>query len=141
MPQNRIAIVGARPPQGKGDAPPSAEELEQWLMILSDLYAELNRIWREDEPSLIVSGGALGVDEYAAAVMKRAGQKVVVFLPDYDKYAPRVAPLERNKLIAQNCDVMHAWPAPWSTGTHHATNQARSLGKTVIVHTPWELPF
>lgn len=85
------------------------------------------------DDAIVVSGGADGVDDAAAAAARARGLEVVEHLPDYKKYSGKLAPLIRNKLIVEDCDVLVAFPAPWSTGTWHAVRLAKDAGKEVDV--------
>ena len=69
--------------------------------------------------------------------------KIAHFLPDYknddmvrkfgrDRW-PKMAPLERNKRIAEACDCMIAFSVNHSSGTKHVTDYAKTIGKRVLV--------
>lgn len=85
------------------------------------------------EGSVVVSGGAQGVDAVAAHQARTRGLEVVEHLPDYGRHGAKMAPLVRNILIVDDSDEIVAFPAPWSTGTWHAIGEARSREKTVCV--------
>lgn len=70
------------------------------------------------ECTLIVSGGAVGVDTFAREASKVLGIELVEFLPDYDKYG-KTAPLVRNITISQNIDLLIAFWDTKSRGTYH----------------------
>lgn len=53
-------------------------------------------------PDTIVSGGAKGADTYAGEFAKKKGLKLIEYFPNYEKYG-KGAPLERNKLIVDEC--------------------------------------
>jgi predicted Rossmann fold nucleotide-binding protein DprA/Smf involved in DNA uptake len=83
----------------------------------------------------IISGGALGVDSLAERYAKENHIDVNVIKPDYGKYKDcqkKQAPLDRNKLIADKCDIMIAFIQNNSSGSIHATTCAKKLNK--IVH-------
>jgi len=79
----------------------------------------------------VVSGGAKGIDAFAEHLAELKGWPITIFRPDYSRYEGRVAPLVRNRQIAEYCDVMLAFPSAESRGTHHVVNLARKLGKSV----------
>ncbi len=85
------------------------------------------------DESVIVSGGAEGVDKVAALQARQRGLEVVEHLPDYKLHAAKMAPLVRNILIVDDSDEITAFPAPWSTGTWHAISVARDKDKAVCV--------
>ena len=84
----------------------------------------------------VISGGAKGVDSsaYAAAVV--CGIKNICFLPDRKKYPGFLfakACLERNKKIAETCDILLAVWDGKSKGTLNTIEIARSLEKAVFI--------
>jgi len=76
----------------------------------------------------VVSGGAKGVDKVAAAYAKENGNKLVEFLPEYDKYG-RAAPIVRNKKIVDYADKIIAFWDGQSKGTYSVIEYARKTGK------------
>ncbi len=76
----------------------------------------------------IVSGGARGVDTYAAEYAQKNGLKLTVFLPEYTIYG-RVAPIVRNKSIVEYADKVVAFWDGSSRGTHSVIMYARKIGK------------
>ena len=70
-------------------------------------------------PDVIVSGGAKGADTYAREFARKKGIKLIEYFPNYDKYG-KGAPLERNKLIVDNCDCVLAFWDGQSHGTKFA---------------------
>lgn len=128
--RRRVAIVGARPPR----APGVSRQWDVWLAIERDVRAFLVRLDRDGLE--IVSGGALGVDSIARAFARSESVPLREHLPDYDRHGIR-APLLRNALIVKDADEVHAWPAPWSRGTHDTIGKAREAGKKLVVHEPW----
>lgn len=102
--------------------------------------AQLDDVWRLmlsfPKGTVVVSGGARGIDAYAVLCAQALGLSVEVFRPEYDRYEGNLAPLIRNRKIAQRCDAMHAWPGPKSRGTYHAIEMARLLKRRVIEHRP-----
>jgi len=83
--------------------------------------------------SLIVSGGARGIDTLAERYADKHGIPKLIFFPDYKKYG-RVAPLVRNKLIVDNADVVIAFWDGASRGTKHAIDYATSQNIKVMLH-------
>lgn len=87
--------------------------------------------------TVLVSGGARGVDSWAADEAVKAGLPApIVIKPDYNGKAlweRKRAPLERNLvLVAEASRVVAFWSgAPTSTGTVHAVKHALKLGRPV----------
>ena len=67
-------------------------------------------------PDAIVSGGAVGADANARDFDKKRGLKLIEYYPDYARYG-KAAPLERNKLIVEECDCLLAFWDGVSRGT------------------------
>lgn len=82
--------------------------------------------------SVVISGGARGVDRAAAEAAKQAGHALVEHLPDYGTHGKR-APLVRNALIVEDCDRLVAFWDGASTGTMHTVGLARKAGKPVEI--------
>ena len=81
---------------------------------------------------ILISGGALGVDQAAESEAIKRGIQLMIFHPDYGRY-PRNATLVRNQEIAEACDLLIAFWDGISTGTSHAVRCARRLNKPVTV--------
>jgi predicted Rossmann fold nucleotide-binding protein DprA/Smf involved in DNA uptake len=122
----RYAIVGGRPPK----APASKDDIAHFERVLQHVREYVNTL---PDDAVVISGGAIGVDAAAAAAARARGLEVVEHLPDYKMYTGRMAPLVRNRLIVEDCDVLVAFPAPWSTGTWHAVRLASDAKKEVSV--------
>ena len=129
----RVAIVGTRPPEKRRDS-------EEWqiyeaiIVEVSLLFAQL----RDMGPFILVSGGAKGVDSVGARLARGSeGMGLIVHEPDYVRYEARQAPLKRNPLIVSDADEMHAFPSPWSRGTHHAIGLMLKAKKPCVVYENW----
>ena len=86
-----------------------------------------------DEDTL-VSGGAPGIDTYAAELAGMLGRRRLVIRPDYGAVNnKKMAPLVRNHSIAMACDEMLAVWDGWSRGTAFAIACAVARGKRVEV--------
>lgn len=122
----RYAIVGGRPPR----SPASDRDVAHFVRVLQHVRDYVSTL---PDDAVVVSGGADGVDDAAAAAARARGLEVVEHLPDYKTHSGKMAPLVRNRLIVEDCDVLVAFPAPWSTGTWHAVRLARDAKKQVDV--------
>lgn len=94
----------------------------------------------------VISGGAEGADSLAARwVEEHNGEHfnwlyqhdpitLTVIRPDYDRYLPAQAPLIRNGLIAEQCDMMLAfWTGEPKSGTRNAIGHATRLKKPTMI--------
>jgi hypothetical protein len=83
--------------------------------------------------SVVVAGGAGGIDTVAEQTAKLFSIPVEVFPPDYERYPPQVAPLRRNQAMALVCHrAVFFWDGV-STGTWHAMKEVRKRGKPLEV--------
>ena len=114
--KTKLAIVGTRKP---------SLSYKEWEKIL------LQEVSPSDL-SLIVSGGAAGIDTYAKIFAGRHHIPLMEFLPDYSKFGIK-APLIRNTKIIKEASKVIAFPSEGSRGTFHAISEARRLKKTVVV--------
>lgn len=113
----KVAIIGTRY---------ISYRYEDWLkMLMNVIDFDINTI------DMVISGGAIGVDEYAQTFAQRHGLPILIFYPDYKKYR-RTAPLIRNTQIVEAADLIIATTKPRSVGTVHAIEEAERLGKPVI---------
>lgn len=86
----------------------------------------------------VVSGGCRGVDTWAREAAMARRMNYVEHLPRLAPGMPRDEVVEayyaRNRLIAEDCDVLHAFVAPDRTGgTENAIKHAKAAGVKVIV--------
>lgn len=109
----RVAVVGSR---GYADL----DEVRAYVRSLP-------------EGTIIISGGAKGVDAAAEEAGGRRGHVVESYRPDYVTHGGKLAPIMRNKTIAERCDRMVAFYDGNSRGTAHAIECATKLGKPVEV--------
>ena len=80
----------------------------------------------------IVTGGARGVDTYAAEYAERHGIPLTLFHPDYKRYG-RGAPILRNREIIEHADcVVAIWDGK-SRGTKNVIEECRKKGIEVKV--------
>lgn len=87
--------------------------------------------------TVVVSGGARGVDEAAEEEARLCGLPVPeIHYPDYKTHGRYLAPKMRNIAIARSCDRMAAFIHNMSGGTLHAIGCAVVFGKPVEVRTP-----
>lgn len=114
--KKKVAIVGTRTP--------SISYAEWEKLLLTEVEV--------DEISLVVSGGAQGIDTYAKLFAGRHHIPLMEYLPDYSKYGIK-APLRRNTQIIKEASLVIAFPNADSRGTLHVISEARKMKKTVKV--------
>ena len=76
----------------------------------------------------IVSGGAKGIDECAAAFAATHDLKLTEFLPQYERYK-RGAPIIRNQQIVEYADLVMAFWDGKSKGTLSVIRYCEKMGK------------
>jgi hypothetical protein len=113
----RIAIVGSRDIGCEIDR---CEEVGDFLDTLP-------------RDTVIVSGGAPGMDRIGIQLAKNRKMPTEVFSADWNRYGKRAGFL-RNQTIVDNCDEVHAWHDGKSRGTAHTIELARRAGKPVTIH-------
>lgn len=94
-----------------------------------DIEAQLKYI-----PDTIISGGARGADTLAREFAQKHNLNLVEYLPEYDKYPPKIAPLKRNELIVDACDCLLAFWDGTSRGTKFTIDLAVKKGKPVKIY-------
>jgi len=83
--------------------------------------------------SLIVSGGAKGIDTLAEKYADKNDIPKLIFLPDYKKHG-KIAPLIRNRQIVDNADIVIAFWNGFSSGTKFTIDYAKKCGKKIVVY-------
>lgn len=111
----RIAIVGSR------DYP----------------AADLVRAYVEQLPrdSVVISGGATGVDSWAVEVAQTCGLPVEVFPADWARLGRKAGPLRNGQIVAAADRVVAFWNGR-SRGTLNTIVQGVRAGRHVIVYGP-----
>ncbi|MBQ8907279.1 MAG: hypothetical protein IJY71_01670 [Clostridia bacterium] len=81
-----------------------------------------------EETTMIISGGANGVDAIAETYADKKRLSKLILRPRYDLYG-RAAPLKRNEEMVELCDmVLVVWDGT-SKGTRHTIQYAEKVGK------------
>ena len=89
-------------------------------------------VYLPKECTEIVSGGAMGVDRYAAHYARKHGLLLKEFLPEYQKYG-RAAPIIRNRAIVDYADSVLAFWDGISRGTQSVINYCKKQNKLCTV--------
>jgi len=93
--------------------------------------------------TLVISGGALGVDQLAVKTAKIRGLQTKVFRPNWKpdgKTLDKTAGFKRNKLIVAAAEVVIAFWLPPSNGTRNSIDLTLDAGKGLRVVTPEHKP-
>ena len=83
-------------------------------------------------PSLIISGGAIGVDQCAKKYANGNNIPLLEILPDYNKFG-KIAPIIRNRQIVNQCDQLLIYWNGKSTGTKSVIDYAKKKNKKVHI--------
>lgn len=111
----RIAIVGSRDY-------PVMDAVNQFVQSLP-------------ADTVVVSGGARGVDREAARAAKRRGLRTLIFLADWNTYGRR-AGMIRNEQIVDHADQVVAFWDGRSPGTANTIQRARRKGLPIRIVRP-----
>lgn len=87
------------------------------------------------ETTMLVSGGAVGVDTLAEEYAKQHGLPIRVIRPNYELYG-RKAPLFRNRQIVECADLVIALWDGSSSGTAYTVDYAHERGVPVRLYIP-----
>nr|DAI89445.1 MAG TPA: Protein of unknown function (DUF2493) [Caudoviricetes sp.] len=104
----KIAVIGSR-------------SFNAYVYFCDKLEHLIQNIKEEIE---FYSGGAKGADSLIKRYCEEKGYKITEFLPEYDKYPPKVAPLKRNHQIVEAVDMLVAFTTG-SSGTAYTINLAK----------------
>lgn len=81
------------------------------------------------ETTMIISGGARGIDTCAREYAQAHNVPIREIKPDYARYKRKYAPLQRNQLIIAEADMVLAIWDGQSTGTAGVIERCREIGK------------
>ena len=85
------------------------------------------------KPSLVISGGAIGVDSIGEQWAKKNNIEIQIFKPDWVKYGKR-AGFIRNEDIIKNCDgCLAIWDGE-SNGTKHDIELCEKYKKELLIY-------
>ena len=89
-------------------------------------------VWEQDRTTVIVSGGASGVDNIAVAEAKRLGMPYEVHLPDWQRYGRRAGAIRNQQIVDASHEVVAFWDGK-SPGTKITMDMAKVAGKRLRV--------
>ena len=121
----KVAIVGSRPP---------SFDDQDWEWRVKRLVK--SKVMDLDDDDIVVSGGARGVDQYAADAAGSCGLIRVVVHPAWVNRHGRqdkTAGFRRNSIIIDLADEVWAFWDGKSRGTKDSIDKARAAGKPVKV--------
>lgn len=98
----------------------------------SDLAQVTSYVATLPPDSIVISGGARGVDQQAEEAARARGLQVIVHKPDWDKYG-RMAGIVRNRLIVEEADTLVAFWDGKSRGTKSSIDLANEKGIPVVI--------
>ena len=97
-------------------------------------YLNLDLYLDKDNIGQIISGGANGVDTLAEKWAKKNNIEFLAFLPQYEVYGGKYAPIERDKdMVAASDKVVAFWDGK-SAGTKFTIEYAAKLSCPVYLH-------
>lgn len=95
--------------------------------LMKEKFLELRNI------DCIISGGARGADTLAEQIAKEFNLELKVFPAEWNKFG-KSAGIIRNTIIAENSDIILAFPIGKSIGTWDTIKKARNLNKKVYIY-------
>lgn len=96
--------------------------------------SDLENIFIQHPEATWIHGGAIGFDSQVESFAVEHGIKTEIIKPDYKTYYKKQAPLERNKIIVNECDLLVClFDGRKSGGTYFTLNFARKVGKNISI--------
>ncbi len=84
--------------------------------------------------TLIISGGARGIDKKSREYAKKHHILIYEILPEYNIYG-RAAPLRRNDIVINCADIVVAFWDGKSHGTKYVIEKCKEIKKPIAVYT------
>lgn len=85
--------------------------------------------------TIVISGGAVGVDRIAVKAAERLGLRVQIFYPEWDRFGKMAGLIRNGKIVAEADKIIAFWDGR-SSGTKDTLDKARKAGKPFEVITP-----
>ncbi len=94
----------------------------------------IEQVLDEMNPELVISGGAIGIDQMAVAEARKRSIKIHEFLPKERKWGGLHGFRARNEKIAEACDILVSIRSTKAKtfGSGWTANYAQKIGKKVI---------
>ena len=80
------------------------------------------------DDTIVITGGADGVDSIAEGAARKRGLEVIIYRPDWDTFGRAAGPI-RNRKIVNDCDKLVAFWDGSSAGTKNSISLASKDGK------------
>ncbi len=109
----RIAVVGSR-------EYPRLDEVRQFVR-------------EQERTTVIISGGALGVDDAAVKEARRLGMPYEIYLAHWHKHGRSAGPIRNREIVERADEVVAFWDGK-SRGTKNTIDTAKALGKPCRVY-------
>jgi hypothetical protein len=94
------------------------------------------------KPTMLISGGAKGVDTGAEAWAKENGIEIKRFLPDWKKYGKKAGMLRNTTMLNEGADILIVIWDGKSSGSKHMLTKARERGQNNLfahdIYTHWD---
>lgn len=87
---------------------------------------------KDDSPHVIMSGGCRGADKLGERYAEEKGYELRCFAAEWSRLGKAAGPL-RNKIMAEEADVVICFWDGKSSGTKSMIELARALGKSVVI--------
>lgn len=114
----KVAIVGGREYSSE----------EHYAIVIR----EIQKVYRQEEVSAIVSGGAMGSDTLAERFAHQFNVPMEIYPAEWGKYG-KTAGFKRNSDIVREADVIFAFWNMKSSGTKDTVSKAKASGKPLYV--------
>lgn len=101
---------------------------------LDEVKAYVNRL---PDDSVIVSGGAEGVDTAAVEAAEARGLVSLVFLPDWPRFGKKAAYIRNDEIVRAADQVVAFWDGK-SKGTANSIELAKEQHKPLMIFHPIE---
>ena len=108
-------------------------ELKVGIVGSRRLDFEIDESYLPMNTTLIISGGARGIDRKARELALRKKIPILEIVPDYALYGKQ-APIKRNDIIISKSDIIIAFWDGKSSGTRYVINQCKKQNKKIKVH-------
>jgi len=106
------------------------------LVSGSRIFTDRNKLWEklsELKPTIIIHGGARGVDTMADTYAKEHGIPCIKMEANWDYYQKAAGPIRNQWMLdLTNPDLVVAFPKGEARGTRHMMKIARAKGVEVI---------
>jgi hypothetical protein len=89
-------------------------------------------VWEQERTTVIVTGGAHGVDEAALMEARRLGMDYELYLPEWQIFGKRAGALRNQQIVDAADEVVAFWDGK-SRGTQITMDMAKRAGKPLKV--------